>query len=137
LWRYKGYRLPQDLGLLGFVFVLLLYYSLLVRLRPLPWILAKISSRSGTMRGDREVLDKIWRGSGFLLKRFFLTDKPCLRRTLVLYRWCRQNGIEARVVVGVRKEDKGIKGHSWLLVDGRPYREDEKELKQYVSVMEG
>ncbi len=129
--------MPWDMGLLAGVLLLLMYYSLLVRLRPLPWILARIKSGRAKKQGDQDELAKIWRASGFFLRKFFRTDKPCLRRSLVLYHWCCQRGIEARVIVAVKKEDGELKGHSWLEVGGFPYREDVDELRQYVSVMEG
>ena len=91
---YKGYRLPRDLGLLTGLFFLLIYYSLLLRFKSLPDILAAL--RKNIDQGslvearleDRQVLDKLWRGCSFILIRIFRTKKPCLRRALVLYSWC-------------------------------------------------
>jgi hypothetical protein len=86
---------------------------------------------------NEKVMDKMWRGCNFFLYRILRTKKPCLRRTLVMYRWCCRHGVNAHAVVGVYREDKSLKGHSWLLVDGIPYRENEEELKKYTPMLEG
>lgn len=138
---YRGYRFPKDAGLLAGLFFLLAYYMTVIQFIPVPHILGGISKTKKDGRKitaqDMIMLDKMWRGCGFLLKRVFLTDKPCLRRTLVLYRWCRGQGLDARAVIGVCKEDMGIKGHSWLLIEGKPFNEEEAELEKFVPMLEG
>jgi hypothetical protein len=138
--QYRGYSLPRDLGIVVSVLVLLCYYTFLLRLRPLPVILERIRSggpkRSCTDK-DLAELEKVWRGGSYFLRKLFGTDKPCLRRTLVLYRWCARRRLEAGAVIGVKKEGGELAGHSWLLLEGRPFKENEEELRQYVSVLEG
>lgn len=132
--------MPRDLGLLTLVLLLLFYYTLLLRLRPVPGILERMKNgrqKRWCSEQDMVELEKIWRGSSFFLWKVFGTDKPCLRRTLVLYRWCAWRNLDAGVVIGVKKEDSKLAGHSWLVLEGRPYKENEEELNQYVSVMKG
>lgn len=138
---YRGYRFPKDAGLLTGLFFLLAYYSVMINFMPVPRILRGLSEIKKDGRkitaADMMMLDKMWRGCGFFLKRVFHTDKPCLRRTLVLYRWCRGQGLEARAVIGVCKEDGGIKGHSWLLIEGVPFNEEPADLEKFMPMLEG
>lgn len=138
---YRDYRFPKDAGLLAGLFFLLAYYSVKVQFTPVPSILSGLSalkkSERKTTAEDWLMLDKMWRGCGFLLKKVFLTDKTCLKRTLVLYRWCCRQGLEARAVIGVCREGREIKGHSWLLIEGKPFHEEQAELEKFVPMLEG
>lgn len=139
---YKGYRLPRDLGLLTGLFFLLIYYSLLLRFKSLPDILAAL--RKNIDQGslvearleDRQVLDKLWRGCSFILIRIFRTKKPCLRRALVLYSWCCKHNIKSTVVIGFFKNGRELTGHSWLIVNGLPFNENPADLEKYITVIE-
>ena len=83
-------------------------------------------------------MDKLWRACSFWMSRVLRSPRPCLRRSLVLYRWCRLQGVESKVVVGVGKDGDMLKGHAWLFVNGRVYREDPISLaKEYVVMLEG
>ncbi len=141
--KYKEYRLPADLYLLAGILSQLVYYSLLIHCQPMPRILKNIKKAGKREeRGlpgpdDLVLLDKIWRGCGFFLLKFIRTERPCLRRSLILYRYCCRHGIDARVIIGVRKQGQVLKGHSWILINGSPYREPENELLQYTPIMEG
>lgn len=139
--EYKGYRVPQDLGLLAGLFFLLVYYSLFLQFLPVPRLIesARRNLRQESLReadsSDKENLDKIWRGCGFILDRLFRTSKPCLRRTLVLHRWCCKQNIASTVVVGFLKNGRELKGHSWLLVNGEPFGERPADLERYIQVL--
>lgn len=146
MWQFKGYDLPGDLLLLVWVGVLVLYFEILVRLRPLPRILHNINAsmtrschnmaRPPTNE-QLKIMDKIYRGATFWMTRVGRSPRPCLRRSLVLYHWCALQGVEARVVVGVRKDGSDLKGHGWLLLDGQPYHEAIEVLEQYTVFIEG
>ncbi|MBN1913021.1 MAG: lasso peptide biosynthesis B2 protein [Candidatus Omnitrophica bacterium] len=46
----------------------------------------------------------------------------CLRRSLVLFRFLREAGVEVTIIIGVQINKKGrLKGHSWLMHNGRPF----------------
>ena len=46
------------------------------------------------------------------------TDKSCLRRSLVVYRFARLDGIPAHFCTGVKKKNGELKGHAWVEIDG-------------------
>lgn len=141
MMEHKGYRLPQDLPLIFWALWRLVYYEIIIHRRPLPDILLeirKIKASSPPPEAAMIRLDKLWRACGFWMARLFRSPRPCLRRALVLYHWCRKHGIESRVFVGVGKDGDALKGHAWLSVAGRIYREDPLLLaKDYVVMLEG
>ena len=141
---YKDYNFPGDLLLIIRVFWLTLFYRRLIHRKPLPDILAGITEAPSAENRrkildplEQEELDKINRAANFLLLKILHAEKPCLPRSLVLFRWCSLNGIEARIIVGVKKAEKLLQGHSWLLIEGRPYHEDLQYLEEYTIMLEG
>ena len=143
MWQYKGYHFPQDAELLVVLFFLLIYYSLLLRFTSIQNILNRITRTGNNLKKQYRsttipeiMLDKVWRGCNFFLGRVFRTSKPCLRRTLVMYRWCCHYGIKANVVIGVCKDGTAINGHSWLLINGTPLKEDMEVLRKYTPMLE-
>lgn len=122
----------------------LLYYERMLHRMPLPDILAKIRSLgdggvSSISPAEAAVrLDKLLRACDFWMVRFLRKPGPCLRRGLVMYRWCRKNRVDSKLAVGVGKDGDVLKGHAWLYVDGRVYREDPALLaKEYTVMLEG
>ena len=143
---WRGFELPRDLGLLAGSFFLLTWYSF--RLKHLPYreILTDIAGLRGPGEerplgasgdGDREVLEKTCRALNFYLRYIYRSNRPCLRRTAVLYHRCRRLGLEARAVVGVCREKGELLSHAWLLLEGAPFQENPAALARYRSIMEG
>jgi hypothetical protein len=60
-----------------------------------------------------------------LLSTDVLTFTPtCWKRAAILYRFLALNGIESRVLFGVKVEHGGeLKGHAWLEAEGKPILE--------------
>ena len=144
MWLHKGYQLPRDVPLIIGALLWLMYYETVIHWKPLPKILMKIKdlgdeNRRMPLTDEMLVkLDKLWRACGFWMLRLSWSPGPCLRRSLVLYRWCRKNGLECKIVVGVGKDANVLKGHAWLSVCGKVYREDPEFLaKEYVVMLEG
>jgi hypothetical protein len=144
LWKYKGFALPKDLPLIAAALVKLLYYETLIRSRPLPAILTNIREANADIspvlsaEQTEKILDKLWRACGFWMARVLKNPRPCLRRSLVLYDWCKKHGVESKVIIGVDKENDILKGHAWLYVQGEVFREDAAELaKNYTVMLEG
>ena len=50
-------------------------------------------------------------------KAFF--QRSCLKRSLVLFRYLNLQDEDARFVIGVRKEEGELRGHSWILLAGQ------------------
>lgn len=140
MFRFKEYNFPKDLGLILIIWISLAYYSLIIRIRAMPVILDTIRSRRTDARVkpsslELEELDKIRRAADYLLTRVLRTEKPCLRRTLVLYEWCCRQGIDSTVMVGVCKSNNLLQGHSWIVIAGLPFREDVSELENYTVML--
>ena len=55
--------------------------------------------------------------------RFHLRPITCLPRSLALRALLRRHGIEADLLIGVRREDGEIKAHAWIEDAGRPVGE--------------
>jgi hypothetical protein len=91
----------------------------------------KISER------DRASLNKIYRAAGYFLKNFWHTERPCLRRTLILHSWCKKRMIASRVIIGVRKTDNELESHAWLELAGEAFRENPLLLNSYSQIWQG
>ena len=144
MWKHKGYELPQDVPLIIGALCGLLYYEMMIHWRPLPKILAEIRGMGD--EGSFSILsaevtvkmDKLWRACSFWMLRLLRNPRPCLRRGLVLYHWCRKNSLDSKLVVGVGKDGNVLKGHAWLYVYGHVYREDPVLLaREYTVMLEG
>jgi hypothetical protein len=72
------------------------------------------------------------RAIDLLLSADVLMFKPiCWKRAAVLHRYLMRNGINTRIVFGVRSETGGkVAGHAWLEVNGQPILE--KTPPEYV-----
>ncbi len=142
--EYRGFQLPRDFPLIMTASVQVLRYTLdlWVLKKPLPKILGKIESRAkGVKRlaseNEIESLHKIWRACGFVLCRCLCSHRPCLRRSLVLHAWARKRGIDTRFYLGVKKEDSLLKGHAWLSLSGKLFREKSEDIQEYQVMLEG
>ncbi|WP_369140378.1 lasso peptide biosynthesis B2 protein [Modestobacter versicolor] len=65
------------------------------------------------------------RGVQAVLRR---TAPTCLERSLVLQAWLAAHGVPCEVVIGVARDDDGVRAHAWLDIEGgdvlaRQYRE--------------
>ena len=65
------------------------------------------------------------RAIDLLLSADILMFKPiCWKRAAVLHRYLSRNGVQTKIVFGVRNETNGtVAGHAWLEHDGRPILE--------------
>lgn len=143
MYSYRGYNLPFDLLLLAAVFLRLLHISLLLRLLPTGKILGPGNDNPKSCNADKQpgaaeqiLIDKIYRAATFYLRHLWRTDKPCLRRTLLLYRWCLRSNIPARMLIGVKKTDGELQSHAWLEINSKPVGDEAEELKSYTIILE-
>jgi hypothetical protein len=142
-FNYRGYVFPRDVLLFINVLAVLAYYSWRMRRAPLPAVLQALSEKAVQNRDSGycteesfNVLTRWWRACDFFLVRVLRSHRPCLMRTVVLYHWCCHNFIAARVVVGAVKQGNVLTGHSWLLIDNKPFRERAKDLDAYTVMLE-
>jgi hypothetical protein len=96
-----------------------------IRRSSLPDLLGKIDP--GIVPGSRDeaLLRKTVRFTDFLLQyRILRRYGKCLLRSLVLFRFLRLQGWPVEISFGVRRtsaDSADITGHSWLLLEGRPF----------------
>ncbi len=140
------YRLkyPRDLWLFLQILLTLMLLPRKIGKLSLPDLLSRIDP--GAVQGprDRLRLEKTVRFIESLLKySFFRRYGYCLLRSLILFKFLRRQGWPVTIHFGVRKTgdeagtvpDKrvratpaaqiGITGHSWLMLNGKPFLEAE------------
>ena len=67
-------------------------------------------------------IERAWIGRRFadlILVRLLKSGTPCLVRSLTLFHLFRRRGLDARIVFGVQKNTSPLKGHSWILINGK------------------
>lgn len=143
MYSYRGYNLPFDLFLLAAVLLRLLHITLLLRLFPPGRILDPGKGNpngcgEGRQPGEAEqiLIYKIYRAATFYLRHLWRTEKPCLRRTLLLYHWCRRLNIPAHMLIGVKKTDDEMQSHAWLEINSNPVGDKQEDLKSYTIILE-
>lgn len=102
--------------------------SALVRVLPLPRAIGFViptPGRTRTAADASEIQDRLARSLDRLLSANFLFLTPtCWKRAPVLHRYLALEGIETRIVFGVRKSnDTPLDGHAWLERGGAPLLE--------------
>jgi hypothetical protein len=108
--------------------------SLLIRALPLPLAMRALTPlrRRSPSHADAAALEARVAGQLDVLLStdvLFLTP-TCWKRAPVLYRFLALEGVETRVVFGVRKDGQGtLAGHAWLEAGGQPLFE--KTLPDY------
>ncbi|MBE0428991.1 MAG: lasso peptide biosynthesis B2 protein [Thermoleophilia bacterium] len=130
-------RNPSDLWLFLQIFLMLIFLPRRIRRQSLPDLLAGIDP--GVAPGARDEA-KLRKTAGFadsLLKyRPFQRYGKCLMRSLVLFRFLRLQGWPVEIHFGVRRTDghrADITGHSWLVLDGAPFLEDEHQQNSFAK----
>ena len=102
-------------------------FSAVVKFRPLPRALELIAARPREQKAalPTETMNKLARAMDGLLRMNLLVFKPiCWKRAAVLHRYLALNGINSRIVFGVRRGPQGeVDGHAWLESDGKPILE--------------
>lgn len=59
----------------------------------------------------------------------------CLERSLVTYRFLAEAGADPQLVVAVSDARGAVRGHVWVTVDGKPMREDDEPLEEFVPMV--
>lgn len=103
--------------------------SLLIRVMSLPRVMNLIAPRvRRRVRSDEHptlLQARLARLVDLLLGlNFWVFTRTCWKRAPVLHRYLALNGIETRIVFGVRQEGAGVlAGHAWLERGGQPLLE--------------
>jgi hypothetical protein len=109
--------------------------SLMVKLMPLPRAMALVAPRRGARVAPADaalVQDRLARLLDSVLAADFWVFTPtCWKRAPVLHRYLALNGIDTRVIFGVRREGSDVlNGHAWLEAGGEPILE--KSTPEYI-----
>ena len=101
--------------------------SVLVKIRPLPRALQLVAAKSKGRETTtpEETMKQLARAMDSLLRAELFVFKPiCWKRAAVLHRYLTLNGINSRIVFGVRRGPEGeVDGHAWLESNGAPILE--------------
>ena len=98
--------------------------SVTARCSSLPRALRIVAGNTGRSRANINQED-LARAIDLLLSADFLMFKPiCWKRAAVLHRYLSRNGMQTRIIFGVRSESSGkVDGHAWLEANGQPILE--------------
>jgi len=121
-----------------YAFPRLLYYERIIRKLPVLNIVRNMVKKNrhrytATMVGNGRQNDllNLWKACHFIQNRLLRKQKPCLPRSLLIYDWCIAQGQEAELVIGVKKTGEHLEGHSWLLIGGQPFMENQTFVKTF------
>ena len=114
---------------------MLLLLPRMIRRLSMPALLQKIDPGVDPGPRNEALMEKTAGFIDSLLKyRVFLRYGICLLRSLVLFRFLRQQGWPVEIQFGVRMEDgdtADITGHSWLMLEDQPFLEAEGQKHAY------
>lgn len=132
---------PEALRLFAWSFLTAFLAVALLRTRRLPALLRHLA-RPSYVRANHKThpepdvrsLDRVRRYSHMIITSLLRSRRPCLLRSLVVYRYGCKHGIPVSIHFGVRPGMDGLEGHSWVTLDGTPLGESEEGLRLYVAV---
>jgi Transglutaminase-like superfamily len=120
-------RKPDEAFLLVRMATWIVLLSVLIKFFPLPRVLSLVatSGRGQKPRNNKISQQRLAQLVDALLGLNVLCFTPtCWKRAPVLHRYLALNGIETRIIFGLRKEKESLlAGHAWLEADGRPLLE--------------
>lgn len=126
---------PSDAWLLARMAAWAPALPVLKRALPLPRLVALMAARPRSRARDADLERRIARMARLLYRGRPATFRDnCLERSLVAYRYLGRAGAAPELRVGFRREEKGVRGHVWVLLDGRPVHEAPEELDGYGEV---
>lgn len=109
----------------------------MIRRLSLPDLLQRIDPGVAPGPRDQALLDKTVGFVDSLLRyRIFQRYGKCLLRSLILFRFLRRQGWPVEVHFGVRKltdDEPKITGHSWLVLNGQPFLEEEGQQGSFAT----
>lgn len=113
----------KDIFLFARVSYLFFILSIITYTKPLPEILKSwtpcepLKLREWDISKIVKYLDLFFK----LRVPFFNRRGTCLKRSLILYKFLREKGVEVRINIGVKGDSEKIYGHAWLTLDGKLY----------------
>jgi hypothetical protein len=116
---------PNEAWLLGRMAWWVAVLSVSARFYPLPRALQIVAGKRKHGVPEPATQDELARAIDLLLSADILMFKPiCWKRAAVLHRYLLKNGIDTRIIFGVRNDTSGkVDGHAWLEANGKPILE--------------
>lgn len=132
---------PESLRLFGWSLLTVLVAAALLRTKRLPALLRYLGRSShavtnyrASLHADTRSIDRVRRYSHAIITGVLRSRRPCLLRSLVLYRYCWKQGVPVTIHFGVRPGTDGMEGHSWVTRGGIPLGESEAAVRPYAPV---
>jgi hypothetical protein len=63
-------------------------------------------------------------------------DRDCLQRSLLIYHALSKAGADPVLVVGFSKSERRLRGHAWVVTDGRVVAESAEHVSQFEEVFQ-
>lgn len=126
----KYLKRPKDIILFIRTFFSLIAIKVLLYLIKLPKLL-KLLDPEKRAKPDDQKIEYILKFTNFILFRLFRSSNPCLLRSILLFRHLRMMGRDVKIVFGVKNEEEKLKGHAWLIVEGRHFPEPNDPSGEY------
>ncbi|GBE57319.1 hypothetical protein BMS3Abin01_00231 [bacterium BMS3Abin01] len=128
---------PRDLWLFLRILAALIILPRKIKKKAFPDLLNDMNPGISPDAGSPQNLNKTVGFVDTLLKyRFFQSYGKCLLRSLLLFRFLREQGWPVEIHFGVRRTGDGkneITGHSWLVLSGKPFLETESDEYSFVT----
>lgn len=102
---------------------------------PLPRLVRLASPRRGGGTRDPAREEEVVALARALYRRDRRTRDKCLERSLVTYRFLVGAGAPPWLHVGMRREEKSMTGHVWVMLDGEPVHDSRELLIDLVPVL--
>ncbi len=84
--------------------------------------------RNGRVGHDKIIVYANW----WLNRKVGMFQPTCFKRSLILYRFLRENGFPVRIHYGIKRaQEKGNEGHSWVSLDDVPLPPDGDTAWEY------
>lgn len=131
----KNFRSFGDLWLFMRIFGLITLLPVMVKFLSIPTLLKTLTpgGKKFSLNLDVDsIIEKMVKYTDYILGYNRLVYKnTCLKRSLVLYHFLRNYGIEVHICLGVKKgeslggadSEKILQGHAWLTYDGNTFLE--------------
>jgi len=126
----KYLKRPKDIILFIRTFFSLIAIKVLLSLIKLPKLL-KLLDPEKRAKPDDQKIEYILKFTNFILFRLFRSSNPCLLRSVLLFRHLGMMGRDVKIVFGVKNEEEKLKGHAWLIVEGRHFPEPNDPSGEY------
>ena len=130
LHNIKYFKRTKDIILFIKTFFSLIVIRVLLYLIKLPKLLKLLDPERRT-KPDEQKIEYLLKFTNFILFRLFRSSTPCLLRSILLFRQLRMMNRKVKIVFGVKNEAEKLKGHAWLIVEGRHFPEPTDPSGEY------